>query len=193
MARRSQLLLTDPHGVNISVLNMAADLALVSVLIQLLVDLVQSDSIDFYNIMPAAEVFMSCTATPYPKSFKCFTCEQASDNYRCNRWAEDVWCPQNTQYCMTIHHFNHHGKTTFVTKRCAVHEECQLAGCKHHKNTHHECISCCEGMVCNVELPTNHSNAVFAERQTQSSAAPIFRIWDSVILMVPVLTGLLPL
>uniref|UniRef100_A0A8C2HLD8 Ly6/PLAUR domain-containing protein 6B-like n=1 Tax=Cyprinus carpio TaxID=7962 RepID=A0A8C2HLD8_CYPCA len=166
---------------------MAADLALVTVLIQLLVDLVTSDSIDFYNIMPAAE------ATPYPKSFKCFTCEQASDNYSCNRWAEDVWCPQNTQYCMTIHHFNHHGKTKFVTKRCAVYEECKLAGCRHHKNTHHECISCCEGMVCNVEPPTNHSNAVFAQRQTHSSAAPSFRIWDSVILLVPVLTGLLPL
>ncbi|XP_048050047.1 ly6/PLAUR domain-containing protein 6B isoform X3 [Megalobrama amblycephala] len=119
-------------GVTISVLNMAADLALVSVLVQLLVDLVASDNIDFYNLMPAVE------ATPYPKSFKCFTCEQASDNYSCNRWAEDVWCPQNTQYCMTIHHFNHHGKTKFVTKRCAVHEECQLSGCRHHKNTHHQ-------------------------------------------------------
>lgn len=117
---------------------------------------------------------------------------------------------------MTIHHFNHHGKTKFVTKRCAVREECQLAGCRHHKNTQHvsihihiipliqkyllyqnhvlqECISCCEGMVCNVELPTNHSNAVFAQRQTHSSAAPTFRIWDCVILLVPVLMGLLPL
>lgn len=34
---------------------MAADLALVTVLVQLLVDLVTSDSIDFYNIMPAVE------------------------------------------------------------------------------------------------------------------------------------------
>ncbi|XP_067266187.1 ly6/PLAUR domain-containing protein 6B isoform X1 [Chanodichthys erythropterus] len=174
-------------GVTISVLNMAADLALVSLLVQLLVDLVASDNIDFYNLMPAVE------ATPYPKSFKCFTCEQASDNYSCNRWAEDVWCPQNTQYCMTIHHFNHHGKTKFVTKRCAVHEECQLSGCRHHKNTHHECVSCCEGMVCNVELPTNHSNAVFALRQTHNSAAPTFRTWDSLILLIPALTRLLPL
>lgn len=35
------------------------------------------------------------SATPYPNSFKCFTCEQASDNYSCNRWAEDKWCPQS--------------------------------------------------------------------------------------------------
>lgn len=41
---------------------------------------------------------------------------------------------------MTIHQFNHHGKTKFVTKRCAVREECQLAGCRHHKNTHHVSI-----------------------------------------------------
>lgn len=25
-----------------------------------------------------------------------------------------------------------------------------------------ECVSCCEGMICNVEIPTNHTNAVFA-------------------------------
>ncbi len=34
---------------------MAADLALVTVLVQLLVDLVTSDSIDFYNITPVVE------------------------------------------------------------------------------------------------------------------------------------------
>lgn len=33
-------------------------------------------------------------ATPFPNSFKCFTCENAGDNYNCNRWAEDKWCPQ---------------------------------------------------------------------------------------------------
>ncbi|XP_051566434.1 ly6/PLAUR domain-containing protein 6B-like [Myxocyprinus asiaticus] len=166
---------------------MATDLALVPIVVQLLVDLVTSDNINFYNLMPALE------ATPYPKSFKCFTCEQASDNYNCNRWAEDVWCPQNSQYCMTVHLFNHHGKTKFVTKRCAVHEECLLVGCRHHKNGHYiECVSCCEGMVCNIELPTNHTNAVFAQSQTHSSVAPTFRTRDSVFLLIPVLTGLLP-
>lgn len=34
-------------------------------------------------------------ATPFPNSFKCFTCENAGDNYNCNRWAEDKWCPQS--------------------------------------------------------------------------------------------------
>lgn len=34
---------------------MATDLALVTVLIQLLLDMVTSDNIDFYNLMPALE------------------------------------------------------------------------------------------------------------------------------------------
>lgn len=40
---------------------MAADLALVTVLVQLLVDLVASDNIDFYNLMPAVEGECVCS------------------------------------------------------------------------------------------------------------------------------------
>uniref|UniRef100_A0A8D2M2B6 Uncharacterized protein n=1 Tax=Zonotrichia albicollis TaxID=44394 RepID=A0A8D2M2B6_ZONAL len=36
-------------------------------------------------------------STPYPHGFKCFTCEKASDNYECNRWAPDVYCPRGNQ------------------------------------------------------------------------------------------------
>lgn len=36
-------------------------------------------------------------ATPYPHGFKCFTCEKAADNYECNRWAPDVYCPRGNQ------------------------------------------------------------------------------------------------
>lgn len=36
------------------------------------------------------------TATPHPGGFKCFTCQNAADNYDCNRWAPDVYCPQGT-------------------------------------------------------------------------------------------------
>ncbi|CAH1238716.1 LYPD6 [Branchiostoma lanceolatum] len=33
--------------------------------------------------------------TPYVNSMKCWTCEDgAENNYHCNRWAPDVWCPQ---------------------------------------------------------------------------------------------------
>uniref|UniRef100_A0A667Y6T6 LY6/PLAUR domain containing 6B n=1 Tax=Myripristis murdjan TaxID=586833 RepID=A0A667Y6T6_9TELE len=130
-------------------------------------NLVKTDYINFYNIRPPVE------ATPFPKSFKCFTCDQAHDNYNCNRWAEDTWCPQNTQFCMTVHHFTSHGKTKSVTKRCAAREDCYMVGCRRHRDTSHmECVSCCEGMICNIEVPTNYTNAVFAKRQTVYSSAP---------------------
>ncbi|XP_048953206.1 ly6/PLAUR domain-containing protein 6B isoform X3 [Canis lupus dingo] len=45
-------------------------------------------NINFYNVRPPLD------PTPFPNSFKCFTCENAGDNYNCNRWAEDKWCPQ---------------------------------------------------------------------------------------------------
>lgn len=57
-----------------------------------------------------------------------------------------------------------------------------------------ECISCCEGMVCNVEVPTNHTNAVFAMRQqVPSSAGSHPTAWAALSLLAPVLTGALPL
>lgn len=34
-----------------------------------------------------------------------------------------------------------------------------------------ECRSCCEGMICNVELPTNHTNAVFAVMHAQRTSS----------------------
>ncbi|KAF5905196.1 ly6/PLAUR domain-containing protein 6B-like isoform X1 [Clarias magur] len=154
---------------------------------RLLLSVVNCDSINFYNIRPPLE------ATPYPKSFKCFTCEQASDNYSCNRWAEDKWCPQNTQYCMTIHHFGRHGKTKFVTKRCASFDDCNLTGCRHHGSAHHaECVSCCEGMACNVELPTNHTNAVFMRILDFNSATSTSSRRPHVFLLTTALIAALP-
>ncbi|XP_036401957.1 ly6/PLAUR domain-containing protein 6B-like [Megalops cyprinoides] len=143
----------------------------------------QANRINFYNVIPPVD------ATPFPKSFKCFTCEHALDNYNCNRWAEDKWCPQNTQFCMTVHHFTSRGKTKSVTKRCVSREDCHAVGCHHHRDAGHtECISCCEGMVCNVDVPTNHSNAVFALRQAHSSSAPPNWSWSISSLLASVVT-----
>uniref|UniRef100_A0A8C6X7M0 LY6/PLAUR domain containing 6B n=1 Tax=Naja naja TaxID=35670 RepID=A0A8C6X7M0_NAJNA len=104
-------------------------------------------------------------------SFKCFTCDNVIDNFNCNRWAEDKWCPQNTQYCLTVHHFTSHGRSLSVTKQCATREECHFVGCHHHRETSHtECVSCCEGMICNVDVPTNHTNAVFAVLHAQRTS-----------------------
>ncbi|XP_039769103.1 ly6/PLAUR domain-containing protein 6B isoform X6 [Ornithorhynchus anatinus] len=95
------------------------------------------------------------------RPFKCFTCDRAADNYNCNRWAEDKWCPPSAQYCMTVHHFTNHGRSTSVTKKCASKSDCHFVGCQHHQESGRtECRSCCEGMICNIEVPTNHTNAV---------------------------------
>ncbi|XP_013918236.1 PREDICTED: ly6/PLAUR domain-containing protein 6B [Thamnophis sirtalis] len=127
-------------------------------------------------------------ATPFPSSFKCFTCDNVIDNFNCNRWAEDKWCPQNTQYCLTVHHFTNHGRSLSVTKKCATREECHFVGCHHHRETSHtECISCCEGMICNVDVPTNHTNAVFAvlhARRTSGGSRQTISISLLVILII---------
>ncbi|KAF4790969.1 hypothetical protein TURU_135739 [Turdus rufiventris] len=47
-----------------------------------------AENINFHNIRPPLD------PTPFPNSFKCFTCDNAVDNYNCNRWAEDRWCPE---------------------------------------------------------------------------------------------------
>uniref|UniRef100_A0AAV2L8Y5 Medium-chain specific acyl-CoA dehydrogenase, mitochondrial n=1 Tax=Knipowitschia caucasica TaxID=637954 RepID=A0AAV2L8Y5_KNICA len=39
-------------------------------------------------------VHLHPSTTPHPGSFKCFTCREARDNYECNRWAPDLFCPQ---------------------------------------------------------------------------------------------------
>ncbi|KAM9305664.1 ly6/PLAUR domain-containing protein 6B [Gastrophryne carolinensis] len=113
-------------------------------------------NVNFHHVRPPAD------PSPYPNSFKCFTCERSSDNYNCNRWAEDKWCPPSTNYCKTVHHFTSHGKSKSVTKKCATRDECHNTGCRHHRDSGHtECISCCEGMICNIDVPTNHTNAIF--------------------------------
>ncbi|XP_072435871.1 ly6/PLAUR domain-containing protein 6B isoform X3 [Chiloscyllium punctatum] len=100
-------------------------------------------------------------ATPFPNSFKCFTCNNALNNYECNRWAEDKWCPQHTEYCLTVHRFTSHGRSESVSKRCVSKVECYSVGCRHiRKFGYTECTSCCEGMICNIDVPTNHTNAV---------------------------------
>ncbi|XP_077717779.1 ly6/PLAUR domain-containing protein 6B isoform X1 [Canis aureus] len=184
-------------------------------------------NINFYNVRPPLD------PTPFPNSFKCFTCENAGDNYNCNRWAEDKWCPQSrsqlplrgvlrrrgvrcsalsgrgvlrgraqapencpdTRYCLTVHHFTSHGRSTSITKKCASRSECHSVGCHHSRDSEHtECRSCCEGMICNVELPTNHSNAVLAvTRAPGTSGGPAPRLqlpglpalaWASVLLLL---------
>lgn len=53
----------------------------------------------FFLILANLLYFNTFKATPFPNSFKCFTCDNAVDNYNCNRWAEDRWCPESKCVC----------------------------------------------------------------------------------------------
>ncbi|KAM7365402.1 hypothetical protein PAMP_016333 [Pampus punctatissimus] len=102
-------------------------------------------------------------STPHPGGFKCFTCQDAADNYECNRWAPDVYCPKGTRYCYTLHMMDNHGDSVSVTKRCVTLEDCLFTGCTYvTDNGHQVCSSCCEGNICNVLVPRNESSAVFS-------------------------------
>ncbi|XP_017550496.2 ly6/PLAUR domain-containing protein 6 [Pygocentrus nattereri] len=109
-------------------------------------------------------IFLHPSTTPYPGGFKCFTCEEAVDNYECNRWAPDLYCPQESKYCYTRHKVAWGGNTVSVTKRCVALEDCLFAtgctGLDHEGNK--VCVSCCEGNICNLPLPWNETDSIFA-------------------------------
>uniref|UniRef100_A0A8C4QAI6 LY6/PLAUR domain containing 6B n=1 Tax=Eptatretus burgeri TaxID=7764 RepID=A0A8C4QAI6_EPTBU len=106
---------------------------------------------------------MVSTSTPWPGGFKCFTCEDVKDNYECNRWSADVFCPRETRYCFTSHHMDKDGESLSVTKRCVPSSVCQSVGCfQLDQNGTRECTACCEGNICNIPVPHNTSDAVFA-------------------------------
>ncbi|XP_012674845.1 ly6/PLAUR domain-containing protein 6 [Clupea harengus] len=116
-------------------------------------------------------IYLHPSTTPYPGGFKCFTCEEAQDNYECNRWAPDLYCPKDARYCYTQHEINLDGNTVSVTKRCVALNDCLSTGCA---DTDHEghrvCTACCEGNICNLPLPRNESDAIFATTSPLSSA-----------------------
>ncbi|XP_034534063.1 ly6/PLAUR domain-containing protein 6-like isoform X2 [Notolabrus celidotus] len=117
-------------------------------------------------------VFMSFTATPHPGGFKCFTCENAADNYECNRWAPDVYCPKDAKYCYTLHMMEKNGDSVSVTKRCVSIKDCLYTGCAEiAENGNQVCSSCCEGNICNLLVPRNESSAIFSSNSPLASSS----------------------
>ncbi|XP_043930811.1 ly6/PLAUR domain-containing protein 6 [Protopterus annectens] len=110
-------------------------------------------------------IYLYPSTTPYPGGFKCFTCENQPDNYQCNRWAPDEYCPKESRYCYTSHTMNATGESVSVTKRCATLEKCVSTGCTVSRHTRLKtCTSCCEGNICNIRVPGNSTDAVFATK-----------------------------
>ncbi|XP_015214094.1 ly6/PLAUR domain-containing protein 6 [Lepisosteus oculatus] len=108
-------------------------------------------------------IYLHPSTTPYPGGFKCFTCENATDNYECNRWAPDLYCPREARYCFTSHRMDSRGESVSVTKRCVPLEDCLSTGCAAlGPEGHKVCTSCCEGNICNMPLPRNETDAIFA-------------------------------
>ncbi|XP_029937094.1 ly6/PLAUR domain-containing protein 6 isoform X2 [Myripristis murdjan] len=108
-------------------------------------------------------IYLHPSTTPFPGGFKCFTCEDAPDNYECNRWAPDVYCPREARYCYTRHKMDIEGDSVSVTKRCVALEDCLSAGCTPMDYEGNKvCTTCCEGNICNLPLPWNETDAIFA-------------------------------
>ncbi|KAL2081176.1 hypothetical protein ACEWY4_023029 [Coilia grayii] len=124
-------------------------------------------------------IFLHPSTTPYPGGFKCFTCEDAQDNYECNRWAPDLYCPKDARYCFTQHTINLDGNSVSVTKRCVALNDCLSAGCTDiDQEGHRVCTACCEGNICNLPVPRNESDAVFATTSPLSgSPCPAASHW----------------
>ncbi|XP_018552155.1 ly6/PLAUR domain-containing protein 6 [Lates calcarifer] len=116
-------------------------------------------------------IFLHPSSTPFPGGFKCFTCEDAKDNFECNRWAPDMYCPREAKYCYTRHTIDVEGDSVSVTKRCVALEDCLSTGCT---EMNHEgkkvCTACCEGNICNLPVPWNETDAIFTITSPLSSA-----------------------
>ncbi|XP_058510788.1 ly6/PLAUR domain-containing protein 6-like [Solea solea] len=111
------------------------------------------------------------SSTPFPGGFKCFTCEDEQDNFECNRWAPDVYCPREAKYCYTRHIIDVKGVSLSVTKRCAALDDCLATGCS---EMDHEgkkvCTACCEGNICNLPVPRNETDSIFSTRSPHSGS-----------------------
>ncbi|KAI1899421.1 hypothetical protein AGOR_G00061610 [Albula goreensis] len=117
-------------------------------------------------------IYLHPSTTPYPGGFKCFTCEKAADNYDCNRWAPDMYCPRETRYCYTRHEMNMQGDSVSVTKRCVALEDCLSTGCIEVDHEQHKvCTACCEGNICNMPLPRNETDAIFSTTSPLSASS----------------------
>ncbi|XP_074520925.1 ly6/PLAUR domain-containing protein 6 [Halichoeres trimaculatus] len=117
-------------------------------------------------------VLLHPSTTPHPGGFKCFTCENAADNYECNRWAPDVYCPKDAKYCYTLHVMDKDGESVSVTKRCVSFNDCLYTGCAEITESGNQvCSSCCEGNICNLLVPRNESSAVFSSTSPLASSS----------------------
>ncbi|NXJ49300.1 LYPD6 protein, partial [Spizaetus tyrannus] len=127
-------------------------------------------------------VYLHPSTTPYPRGFKCFTCEKAADNYECNRWAPDVYCPRGNQLRASKKKKKIRLATVLLCK-CRIFPTSLFRGIGVFQITKLQpgffqiCTSCCEGSICNLPLPRNTTDAVFTTlsplNKTQRPSQPV--------------------
>ncbi|XP_011635765.1 uncharacterized protein LOC105426305 [Pogonomyrmex barbatus] len=101
----------------------------------------------------------------------CYTCVNVSDNQMCNEWAIDTPCPAGGRdFCRSLHILDSRGNSVLVSKSCASSKECGPAsvGCIP-VDTQQVCISCCDLSYCNIESPTNATNAIYSRKRRAKS------------------------
>ncbi|XP_043599377.1 uncharacterized protein LOC122575054 isoform X1 [Bombus pyrosoma] len=101
----------------------------------------------------------------------CYTCVNVSDNQMCNEWAIDTPCPASGRdFCRSLHILDSRGNSVLVSKSCVSSAECGPAsvGCIP-VDTQQICISCCDLSYCNIESPTNATNAIFSRKRRAKS------------------------
>ncbi|XP_043785475.1 uncharacterized protein LOC122711104 isoform X1 [Apis laboriosa] len=105
------------------------------------------------------------------ESLTCYTCVNVSDNQMCNEWAIDTPCPAGGRdFCRSLHILDSRGNSVLVSKSCVSSAECGPAsvGCIP-VDTQQICISCCDLSYCNIESPTNSTNAIFSRKRRAKS------------------------
>ncbi|KAF5304207.1 hypothetical protein FQR65_LT08014 [Abscondita terminalis] len=95
----------------------------------------------------------------------CYICVNVSDNVICNQFAIDRPCKPGETFCHTLHIMDSKGTSVLVNKKCTTEKECQRTkvGCVE-IDMQTMCVSCCDQNYCNVNVPTNMSNAVYDDK-----------------------------
>ncbi|XP_063924436.1 ly6/PLAUR domain-containing protein 6B-like [Zophobas morio] len=101
-------------------------------------------------------------------SVTCYICVNVSDNLVCNQFAIDRPCKPGETFCHTLHIMDSKGTSVLVNKKCTTDKECQRTkvGCVE-VDSQKICVSCCDQDYCNINVPTNSSNALFDDKITK--------------------------
>ncbi|KAB0798111.1 hypothetical protein PPYR_09104 [Photinus pyralis] len=95
----------------------------------------------------------------------CYICVNVSDNLVCNQFAIDRPCKPGETFCHTLHIMDSKGNSVLVNKKCTTEKECQRTkvGCVE-IDMQTMCVACCDQNYCNVNVPTNTSNAIYDDK-----------------------------